>query len=104
MDVSECLLASIELGINSVSWAMVKNELSADREYKEIAEWISGGCTGPPEVVPDHIRLYWRVSDKLRLVDMFAGRPDGCPNQAAGKGPGDAALGSPGGAKYGVES
>ena len=26
MDVSECLLASMELGVKSVSWAMVKNE------------------------------------------------------------------------------
>ena len=64
MDVSECLLASMKLGIKSVSWAMV-NELSADREY--LADWISGGCTGPLEVLQDHIRLYW---DKLRLVDM----------------------------------
>ena len=55
MDMSECLLASIELVVNSVSWAMSKNELSGDGEYKD---WISGGCTGPPEVLPDHIRLY----------------------------------------------
>ena len=49
-DVSESLLASVELGINSVCWAMVKNELSADGEYKDLADWISGG---PPEVLPD---------------------------------------------------
>ena len=30
MDMSECLLASIELVVNSVSWAMSKNELSGD--------------------------------------------------------------------------
>ena len=48
MDRSECLLASMELGIKSVSWAMVKNELSGDGEYKDLANWISWGCTGPP--------------------------------------------------------
>ena len=53
-----------------MSWAMVKNELSRDGEYKDLATWISGGCTGPPKVLPDHYRLYWRVKAKLRLVDM----------------------------------
>ena len=48
MDVSECLLASMELGVKSVSWAMVKNELSGDGEFKDLADWISGGCIGPP--------------------------------------------------------
>jgi hypothetical protein len=35
MDVSECFLASME----SVSWAMVKNELSGDGEHKDLADW-----------------------------------------------------------------
>jgi hypothetical protein len=26
--------------------------------------------TGPPEVLPDHIRQYWRVKAMLRLVDV----------------------------------
>ena len=30
IDVSECLLASMELGVKFVSWAMFKNELSGD--------------------------------------------------------------------------
>ena len=30
MDESECLLASMELALKSVSWAMVKNELLGD--------------------------------------------------------------------------
>ena len=72
MDVSECLLASMELGVKSVSWAMTKNKLSGDGEYKDLADWIGGGCTGPPESLPDHIRPYWRVRTKLRLVDMVA--------------------------------
>jgi hypothetical protein len=67
MDVSECLLASMELEVKSVSWTMVKNEL--DGEFKDLADWISGGCIGPPEMLPDHIRQYWRVRDKLRLVE-----------------------------------
>ena len=70
MDVSECLLASMELGVKSVSWAMVKNELSGDWEYKDLANWISGRCMGPPEVLPNHIRQYWRVKAKLRLINM----------------------------------
>ena len=69
MDVSECLLASMELGFKSVSWTMVTNELLADGEFKDLADWISGGCIGPPEMLPDHIRQYWRVRDKLRLVE-----------------------------------
>ena len=35
MDVSECLLAFMELGVKSVSWTMFKNVLSVD-----------GVCTG----------------------------------------------------------
>ena len=34
MNVSECLQLSMELGVKSVSWAMVKNELSGDGEYR----------------------------------------------------------------------
>ena len=48
----------------------VKNDLSGDGEYKDLADWISGGCTGPPEMLPDHIRLYWRVRNKLSQVNM----------------------------------
>ena len=40
--VWECLLASMELGIKSVSWVIVKNELSGDGEYKDPADWIGG--------------------------------------------------------------
>ena len=72
MDVSECWLASMELGVTSVSWAMTKNKLSGDGEYTDLADWIGGGCTGPPELLPDHISPYWKVRTKLRLVDMVA--------------------------------
>ena len=70
LDVSECMLASMELGVRSVSWAMVKDELYSDQEFRDLSDWIGGGCIGPPESLPDHIRQYWRVRDKLRLVEM----------------------------------
>ena len=41
-----------------------------DQEFRDLSDWISGGCSGPPESLPDHIRQYWRVRDKLRLVEM----------------------------------
>ena len=45
MYVSECLLASMELGVKSVSWTMVKTELSVDGEFKDLTDWISGAET-----------------------------------------------------------
>jgi hypothetical protein len=45
MDVWEWDLASMELWVKSVSWAVVKNELSGDGEHKDVADRISGGCT-----------------------------------------------------------
>ena len=36
-DVSECMLMSMELGVRSVSWAMVKDELSRDREIQDLS-------------------------------------------------------------------
>ena len=41
-DVSECMLASMELGVKSVSWAMVKGELSKDQDFRDLSDWISG--------------------------------------------------------------
>ena len=38
LDVSGCLLASIELGIKSVSWDMAKRELTKDREFQDLAD------------------------------------------------------------------
>ena len=70
LDVSEYMLASMELGVKSVSWDMVKEEMSRDQEFKDLSLWISKGCQGPPENLPGHIRQYWRVRDKLRLVEM----------------------------------
>ena len=64
MDASECMLASMELGIKSVSWEMVKAELSKDAEFKDLADWIEGGCRGLPEDLPLHLKQYWRVKSK----------------------------------------
>ena len=69
MDVSGCMLASMELGVRSVSWDMVKSELVDDGEFRDLSDWISGGCVGPPDCLPGYIRQYWRVRDKLRLVE-----------------------------------
>jgi hypothetical protein len=69
MDASECMLASMELGIKSVSWEMVKAELSKDAEFKDLADWIEGGCRGLPEDLPLYLKQYWRVKNKLRLVE-----------------------------------
>jgi hypothetical protein len=33
------------------------------------ADWISGACLGPPESLPVQIKQYWRVRDRLRLVE-----------------------------------
>ena len=57
MDVSECLLASMELGVKSVSWAMVKNELSGDagrgvQGPGQLDQWGMHGTNG--SVAPPH--------------------------------------------------
>ena len=52
LDVSKCMLASMELGVRSVRGAMVKEELPRDREFWELSDWIGVGCMGPPESLP----------------------------------------------------
>ena len=41
LDVSGCFLASMELGIKSVSWDIVKKELTKDREFQDLVDWIT---------------------------------------------------------------
>lgn len=60
------MLASMELGVKSVTWDMVKTELESDGEFRELSDWICGGCVGSPEDLPEYIRQYWRVGDNLR--------------------------------------
>jgi hypothetical protein len=104
LDVSGCMLASMELGIKSVSWDMVKAELHKDPHFKDLADWIAGECQGPPENLPVHIKQYWRVRDRLRLVESVPGGQDDSASQHEKSGTGDAALSSPGGPKHGPES
>ena len=69
MDVTGCMVASLEMGVKSVSWTMVNMELGKDTEFKDLAEWVQGGCHGPPEGLPLHLREFWRVRDKLRILE-----------------------------------
>ena len=46
LDVSENVLASMQLGVSSVTWDMV--ELNKDKEYAELARWIDSGCQDTP--------------------------------------------------------
>ena len=69
LDVSGFMLASIELGIKSVSWEMVNMELSKDREFQDLADWITGGCLEPPESLTDYIKQFRRVRHLLRVMD-----------------------------------
>ena len=69
MDVSGFMLASMQIGVKSVSWEMVQAELHKDTEFKDLSDWISGGCIGPPESLPDYLKQYWRVRHDLRLLE-----------------------------------
>ena len=37
LDISENVLASMQLGVSSVTWKMVANELNKDKEYADLA-------------------------------------------------------------------
>ena len=65
LDVSGCLLASMEFEIKLVSWDMVKNDLTKDREFQDLADWVTGGCICPPEILPIHQKQFWRVGVTL---------------------------------------
>ena len=51
MDASGCMLASMELGVRSVSWEMLKTELGKDENFRDLSDWIGGS-------LPEHIRQY----------------------------------------------
>ena len=70
LDVSGFLLASMELGIKSVSWKMVKIELSKDREFQDLADWILAGCLGSAESLTDYIKQFRRFRHLLRVMDQ----------------------------------
>merc|ERR1711893_304531 len=66
LDVSENVLASMQLGFSSVTWDMVANELNKDKGYAELARWIDSGCQDTP--MP-HLKQYLRVKKNLRNAD-----------------------------------
>ena len=55
MDVSDVVIASMELGIRSVSWEMVKRELQNDAKYRDLSTYYS--------------RRLHRSSDNLATTD-----------------------------------
>ena len=78
MDVSECLLASMELGVKSVSWAMVKNELD---------QWEMHGTTRGV-ARPHQAVLKGQGQAETCRHGPHAGQQDGRADQAEGPGPG----------------
>ena len=52
-----------------VSWDMVKKKLTKDREFQDLAGGITGGCIEPPEILPIHLKQFWRFRGDLRVMD-----------------------------------
>ena len=34
-----------------------------------MSDWNTGGCMGPPEILPIHLKQFWRLRVDLRVVD-----------------------------------
>ena len=64
--MSENVIASMQIGVSSVTWEMVADALHHDKEYAELARWIDAGC---PETTQDHLKPYLRVRKNLRTID-----------------------------------
>ena len=60
LDCGEYLLASLEFGVRSITWEMVKKELVTDPEFRGLAAWISEGCHDDKKALPEEIKKYWR--------------------------------------------
>ena len=69
LDVSDDLLASMELGVRSITWDMVKKQLHTDSKFRDLSDWIIGGCVGPAESLPHHIKPFWRLREQLTCVE-----------------------------------
>ena len=69
LDVSDAVLASMELGIRSITWDMVKQQLLKDETYSDLSSWITSGCKGPTEDLPPHIKPYWKLRNDLHCVE-----------------------------------
>ena len=59
----------MELGVKSITWEMMKQELVKDKTYADLSTWITSGCQGPSEELPPHVRLYWKVRNDLHCVE-----------------------------------
>ena len=69
LDVSAEMMASMELGIRSITWDMVKQELLKDKTYSDLSSWITSRCKGPTEDLPPHIKPYWKLRNNLHCVE-----------------------------------
>ena len=69
MDVSGELIASMDLGIKSVTWERVKQVAAKDTPMIQLVEWIQGGCLGVREDLPVAVQPYWGIRDRLRVCD-----------------------------------
>ena len=70
LDVSNAVLASMELGVRSITWDMAKKELVKDKTYSDLSSWIMSGCQGPVEDLPPHIKPYWKLRNYLHCVEF----------------------------------
>ena len=71
LDVSDAVLVSMELGIWTITWDMVKQELLKDKTYSDLSSWITSGCKGPTEDLPPHIKPYWKLRNGLHCVEYI---------------------------------
>ena len=74
LDVSGNVIASMQVGVSSVTWEMVTNVLHYDKEYAELARWIDAGCQ---ETTTEHLKPYLRVKKNLRTIDGVPMNGDG---------------------------
>ena len=44
-------------------------EITKDREFQDLADWITGGCMGTPEILPIHLKQFQRVRDDIGVMD-----------------------------------
>ena len=69
LDVSDAVLASVELGIRSITWEMVKKELYRDEKFNDLSLWIQEGCAGPVATLPPHVKPFWRLRGNLQCTE-----------------------------------
>ena len=63
------MLASMEMGVRSDTWDMVKAELQIYSEFRDLSNWILEGCIGPGESLQPYIREFWKTRAKMHCVE-----------------------------------